>query len=135
MIFNASLFRKLDFLTANGYNVNMKKGLEDWDFLLSLLKPTDTVYQIPETLFFYRIREDSRTEFAGKHDIELKRQIYRNHPDRFKDDVIDIINYHDQLLVLNQITTSRLYILWKLISSPIKTFIKRAKNEVNYKFE
>lgn len=125
MIFNASVFRKTDFLTAGGYNENMKKGLEDWDFLLSLLGPKDIVFQIPETLFFYRIRKNSKTETAHKNDQYLKRQVFLNHPERYKDDIVDIINYHDRMMDLIHIKSTILYRIWAAISSPIKMKIKR----------
>ncbi|MCQ2381497.1 MAG: hypothetical protein MJ032_04045, partial [Acidaminococcaceae bacterium] len=40
-------------------------GIEDYDFWLSLIELGRKVYQIPETLFFYRIRNNSRnTQFS-----------------------------------------------------------------------
>lgn len=83
-IFCTALFRRSDFDAAGGYNVNMVNGLEDWDFLLSLLGPEDVVYQIPKVLFHYRILPGSRTRRMDD-EKELLWQILQNHPDIYKD--------------------------------------------------
>ncbi len=59
MIFCSSFFRKTDWAKAGGYDVNMKYGWEDWDFLIGLLKDGGGVVQLPEFHFFYRIRNAS----------------------------------------------------------------------------
>lgn len=59
-IFNGAMFRRSDFDQTGGYDENMKISLEDWEFLIRLLNTESVVYQIPKTLFFYRIKEVSR---------------------------------------------------------------------------
>lgn len=59
MIFCSSFFRKSDWALVGGYDVNMKYGWEDWDFLIGLLKGGGEVVQLPEVHFFYRIRNAS----------------------------------------------------------------------------
>ncbi len=59
MIFCSSFFRKSDWAKVGGYDVNMKYGWEDWDFLIGLLKGGGEVVQLPEVHFFYRIRNAS----------------------------------------------------------------------------
>lgn len=82
MIFCSAIYRRTDFDQTTGYNVNMKYGLEDWDFWLSLLDEKSQVYRIPEILFHYRYRENSRNEMVARHRMnETLRQIYRNHKD------------------------------------------------------
>ena len=82
IIFCSAIYRRTDFDQTTGYNVNMKYGLEDWDFWLSLLDEKSHVYRIPEILFHYRYRENSRNEMVARHRMnETLRQIYRNHKD------------------------------------------------------
>lgn len=60
IIFNAGMFRKENWEECGGYDENLKVGIEDWDFWLSMLELDITVCQIPEELFFYRIKPVSR---------------------------------------------------------------------------
>ncbi|MFV8325989.1 glycosyltransferase family 2 protein [Flavobacterium sp. ZS1P14] len=61
-IYSSAIFRKVDFLAVNGYDEEMKYGLEDWEFWISIL----SLYEIPKVKkidylgFFYRIKEKSR---------------------------------------------------------------------------
>lgn len=84
IIFVTSLFRKADWEQVGGFNTNMKAGMEDYDFWLSILALGRTVYQIPETLFYYRIKKSSRTSNFQSDYREVQRTyqtIYRNHRD------------------------------------------------------
>jgi len=56
----SSLFRRKDFISTNGFSVNMKEGLEDWDFWISLLKNGGGVHHIDDELFLYRRIKISR---------------------------------------------------------------------------
>lgn len=53
----------------------MRKGMEDWEFWIRFLDRNSVVYQIPEQLFNYRIKESSRNVEAKKEltlfEIEL----------------------------------------------------------------
>lgn len=60
IIFNAGLFRKEDWEVCGGYDESLRIGIEDWDFWLNILELGRVAYQIPETLFFYRIKVTSR---------------------------------------------------------------------------
>lgn len=59
-IYPAALFRKVDWKTVGGYSEKMVYGWEDWDFWISLSELKKQVVKIPEPLFFYRVRGDSR---------------------------------------------------------------------------
>lgn len=79
-IFCSGIYRKEDYLKTNGYNPNMKGGLEDWDFWLSLLKPEDIVIKLPDFHFFYRIKSDSMLQSIDHAKNEkLLLQIFKNH--------------------------------------------------------
>ena len=81
MIFATAMYRKSDWERVGGYNENMRHGNEDYDFWLSLLELGVGVYQIPEVLFSYRIKEKSRTIKLQQEnkEIETFMQIFRNH--------------------------------------------------------
>jgi glycosyltransferase involved in cell wall biosynthesis len=59
-IYPAALFRKCDWNTVGGYSEKMVYGWEDWDFWISLSELNKQVVKIPEPLFFYRVRSNSR---------------------------------------------------------------------------
>ncbi|MGI4804089.1 MAG: glycosyltransferase family 2 protein [Janthinobacterium lividum] len=59
MIFCSALFKIKAYLKVNGYNESLKNGWEDWDFWLKILNPDAQVLQLQETLFYYRIKEES----------------------------------------------------------------------------
>lgn len=82
IIFVTALFRKCAWIKAGGFNVEMKNGMEDYDFWLSMLELGYDIYQIPEVLFRYRIKPISRTsKFINSYaDVQATyRQIYFNH--------------------------------------------------------
>jgi glycosyltransferase involved in cell wall biosynthesis len=83
IIFVTALFRREDWEAVGGFDESMANGLEDYDFWLSLLEAGRDVVQLPEVLFFYRIKSNSRTNrFVSEAEAmkETYQQIYRNHP-------------------------------------------------------
>ena len=60
LLFATSLFRKSDWERAGGYCTSFRHGWEDWDFWIALTLRPMKVVSIPEPLFEYRIRLDSR---------------------------------------------------------------------------
>ena len=83
-IFSAAMFRRSDWELAGGYSEEMRSGYEDHDFWLSLIERGRSVYQIPETLFFYR-----RTPHSLAQSITLDQQLaaysllFRRHRELF----------------------------------------------------
>jgi len=82
VVFVTAMFRKEDLEKVGGFDVSMMAGMEDYAFWLSILALGKEIYQIPEVLFHYRIKEVSRTsEFLS--DIgqtkEVYERIYHNH--------------------------------------------------------
>ena len=82
VIFNAGLFRRADWQAVGGYNPNMHEGWEDFDFWLSLIELGREVLQLPDTLFYYRIRNNSRNAAMEQDQARFVRahaRIYFNH--------------------------------------------------------
>lgn len=75
----------------------MRVGLEDWDFLLSLINKDDIVYRIPKVLLQYRIKQVSKSvsEVPANRDA-LTRQIINNHPDIYRDFLFDSITHNER---------------------------------------
>jgi glycosyltransferase involved in cell wall biosynthesis len=79
-----SLFRKVCWEQAGGYDVNFKNGYEDWDLWISILSNGWELCVIPEVLFNYRIKKTSRDQLAvTQFDIELREAIYRKHKELY----------------------------------------------------
>lgn len=79
-----SMFRKVDFEKTEGFNENMAKGLEDWDFWLSMLEFGGEVVCAKQAIFYYRIRGYSRNKSISEDYYSLLRKtIYENHKHLF----------------------------------------------------
>ncbi len=89
--FCTCMYRRRDYDQTTGYNINMRYGYEDWDFLLSLLKPSDKVVRLNEVLFFYRIKSISMLNTLPKYMDETLRQIAKNHPELYQDKYNDVL--------------------------------------------
>lgn len=91
VVFVTSLFYREDWQRVGGFSDFMEYGLEDYDFWLSILELGRQIYQIPEVLFFYRIKAVSRTtklkdrteHMKQMYDVlfEKHKQLYAQHYD------------------------------------------------------
>jgi len=94
MIFASSFFRKADWEQVRGYNPNMKYGLEDYDFWLSLIELGRDVLRIPEPLFLYRQTSESmRSSITREQFIFLSTQLFRNHLSLYEKNMHVIIEH------------------------------------------
>lgn len=120
-IFCSAIFRKKDFEMTAGYNENMVEGYEDWDFWVTLLNKNDKVYKIPEKLFFYRIRQESRNNSLSiDKQKKLRKQLFENHKEKYAEcfNNSDFIMEHYTLLnELNAIKKSKAYKIVKFITN------------------
>jgi len=78
------MFRKEDFTKVGGYDEAMRKGFEDWEFYIRVLKNGGSFYVIPEPLFNYNMRVDSTTSRANLVKYELLHYIYIKHSDIYQ---------------------------------------------------
>lgn len=80
VFYNSVAFRRERFEYVGGYNLNMKKGWEDWELMISLLNENSKVVKIPELCYYYRILSGSRERsISDKQRESLFLQIYENH--------------------------------------------------------
>lgn len=76
-----SLFRKQCWSDIDGFDEDMKKGYEDWDFHISILKANWKIKVIKEHLFYYRNKPNSRNKNANKVKYELRNYLLLKHKD------------------------------------------------------
>lgn len=82
VVFVTALFYKEDWQKVGGFNTQMLAGMEDYDFWLAIMALGREIYQIPEVLFHYRIKPQSRTTNFQSDYVQMQatyRQIYDNH--------------------------------------------------------
>jgi glycosyltransferase involved in cell wall biosynthesis len=127
-IFCTALYRKSDFITAGGYDPAMLEGFEDWDFWIRMLKDGSKVYKIPETLFYYRIRSNSRNSvLTDQLQLKLRRRIYENHKELYESvfSTPDLIfEYYQLNKELRSIKYSRAQKLGESLLLPLR-FLKK----------
>ncbi|MBE9490656.1 MAG: hypothetical protein IMY67_10210, partial [Bacteroidetes bacterium] len=79
-IFCSAFYSKQNWEKAGGYDEAMRKGWEDYEFWIALLELNLTVYQIPEELFFYRVKSSSRNvDLTTKDHRNIHQYIYKKH--------------------------------------------------------
>lgn len=127
-IFCSALIKKTEFVAVNGYNTNMVEGFEDWDFWIKYLANDKKVIKINESLFYYRIKKNSRnSELDQEKQLRLRTQIYNNHKEVYNS-FFTIPELLFQNYFLNNkyiaIHNSLTYKIGKIIATPIN-FIKK----------
>ena len=81
----SSMFRKRDWEEAGRYDEKMLKGYEDWEFYIRLLKSGGYAVVIPEVLFNYRNKENSRNKKANIANYDIREYIYNKHAELYKE--------------------------------------------------
>lgn len=99
----SSLFRKVCWEEAGGYDEKMKLGYEDWEFYISVCKLGWKVHVIEEPLFLYRQHQISmRTVAQNIHDTGIKIYIYQKHKELYKERYEDLIDYFLNAIALEK---------------------------------
>lgn len=75
IVFVTAMFRKEDWKKVGGFDISMDEGMEDYAFWISILELEKEIFQIPEILFHYRIKKESRTS-RFLSDMEKTKEIY-----------------------------------------------------------
>jgi glycosyltransferase involved in cell wall biosynthesis len=78
-----SMFKKDDWNNSGRYDETMKKGFEDWEFFIRLLKNGGSATIIQEPLYNYRKRNNSTTAKANLNKYELLNYIYTKHKELY----------------------------------------------------
>lgn len=119
---NCSMFRRLDFDRVNGFNLNMKKGLEDWDFWLSILKNGGRAKCLDGIHFFYRIKYSKSRNNSINSSLEetLRKQMWLNHKDLY----CTVYSSPKESIEYIEIVSSKEYRIGNLICKIISLLIK-----------
>lgn len=123
----SSLFRRADFDRVGGFNVNMKYGLEDWDFWINILKCEGRVVILQGEQFFYRIKPCHKSRNTSiKQDVnkELRSIIWENHREMYSHVFPDPLQSFEYLNIAN----SKEYRLGKILLAPIRKLIRYYRN-------
>ncbi len=127
-IFCTALYRRSDYEKTTGYNEDMKEGFEDWDFWISLLKHGGKVFKVPEVLFYYRIRAQSRNHSLNEaKQIQLRQQIYQQHKETYDKyfSLPELLFENYRLNTqLKSISRSKEMKLGRLLLSPLRSTFK-----------
>jgi glycosyltransferase involved in cell wall biosynthesis len=78
-----SMFKKEDWNICGGYDESMRRGFEDWEFFIRLLKSGGNAQIIQEPLYYYRKRKNSTTNKANMIKYELLNYIYIKHKELY----------------------------------------------------
>ena len=122
LFINCSMFRRIDFDRVGGFNLNMKLGLEDWDFWLSILENGEKVKYLDGIHFFYRLKakEQSRNQSVALKNYDfLRKQIWINHCKLYS----SVYSSPRYSLEYIQVANSKEYILGKFVLSLIRRIL------------
>ena len=105
VIFCSGFYRRSDWEQVKGYNPNMKYGLADFDFWLSLIELGKKVYRIPERLFMYRQRSGSMNKSITREQlVYLYSQLFKNHAPLYSENISivfsEIVDLREQVKYL-----------------------------------
>lgn len=105
-----SLFRKKCWEEVGGYDENMKKGYEDWEFYIRVCQLGWAVHIIEEVLFFYRQHPVSmRTAALKSYDAEIKKYIYGKHKQLYKEHYDTLIENFMYLIDFEKKERAKIY--------------------------
>lgn len=95
-----ALIRKSIWEKVGGYDENMKKGFEDWEFWIAATKLGGKVVMIPEFLFNYRYKTISMSKDAKQNHREQNlAYIYKKHEDIYKNNFSGVVDYISELAI------------------------------------
>lgn len=104
-----SLFKKICWEKAGGYDEKMKFGYEDWEFYIRVCQLGWKMHILQEPLFYYRQHTVSmRTIAINDHDTEIKKYIYHKHKELYKEHYEDLIDYFLRTLALEKINNIKI---------------------------
>ncbi|MDR5589705.1 glycosyltransferase family A protein [Christiangramia sp. SM2212] len=115
------LFRKICWEEVGGYDRELAKGFEDWEFGIAIGKQGWKMKVIPEILLHYRNLPNSRNKNARSHYSEIRKYVYKKHKDLLATDIdftleqllLEIKSKDDEI---KRLKSSRLYKIEKILN-------------------
>lgn len=122
ILFNAALFRKLDWARVGGYPEKIDPQYpEDWDFWLSLLETGLEVRCLAGCYFHYRIRETGRHAdlFTQSGYLRMHEEIAARHLPFFRAHLVELLRAirkenSDYILAVRQLFSQKMELVEKL---------------------
>jgi glycosyltransferase involved in cell wall biosynthesis len=105
-----SMFRKNSWKATGGYDEDMRKGWEDWEFFIRLLAKGGKAYVIQEPLFHYRRKVNSTTSRANKNKYELWKYIYKKNQSIYVANYDTFIDYVVDKFERNEAELKKMYL-------------------------
>ena len=106
VVFVSSVMRREAFEQAGGYDESFRTGMEDYDFYLSMLENGWEIIQLPEVLFHYRIKKNSRSQTLVRDANDYHatyRRLYEKHQKLYARHMDTVIpDLRDEMLAKRQ---------------------------------
>ncbi len=135
-IHNSAIIKKELFLSTEGYD-NSLSGLEDWDFWISVFEKNKNIiaYKIPEPLFYYRQKANSRQKKLQENDA-LYQQTINYIKNKHNNFYIEVLGHPRELYIqikklekkIYRLENSKSYKIGRFITKPFR-FIKTIENK------
>lgn len=103
IIFVTSLFRREDWEAVGGFDEDLRRGAEDWDFWLRIIGLGREVVQFDEVLFHYRVQNVDKGTFVADELAGVYAQVFRNNRDLYMRH-LDVVFAH-RFSLENQVRT------------------------------
>lgn len=114
----SALYKKSDWQKYCGYDIACHNGYEDWEFWLNFIADNKNFYRINETLFFYRIRSNSRNNMINENEYQyIYTYIKQKHQKLYN-------AYYKKVKAINFLNK-----LFKILKSPITLFLNKPQKK------
>ncbi|WP_343616143.1 glycosyltransferase family A protein [Flavobacterium sp.] len=126
----SSMYRKKYWNEVGGYDENMKKGFEDWDFWLSITKNGRKFKFVQEYLFYYRKSKNSMLiDTLKNHRIDVMQYVFEKHKEIYVKHYDNTLEYLFFLINLHRNTEIKIkksieYKIAKAICKPYRMLKK-----------
>lgn len=133
-IANASAYRKQAWQDAGGYDENLR-GMEDWEYWLSILSNNWSIRIIPRQHYIYFTRPGSKVKTSNKNAVDIVSYIVNKHRALFDKHMTYVIAHkhkqhvdqRDQIFRLNEQLNNRKKIADSRARSLAKKTLRKAK--------
>jgi glycosyltransferase involved in cell wall biosynthesis len=113
MIPCCAMYRKTTWEQVGGYDETLVYGLEDWEFWVHVLNANDTVLQLKDIRFYYRIRNNSMINAMSKaQEMEIKRYVFNKHGSKYFE---PFTNLSEENKILKRNLSSLVFIFRRII--------------------
>ncbi|MBD8084305.1 glycosyltransferase family 2 protein [Chryseobacterium caseinilyticum] len=133
LIFCSAFYRKSSFLMTGGYDTDMIKGFEDWEFWINLLHPRTKVLKLDYTGFFYRRKEVSRDTMINNDTENLKKienYIYRKHSEKYTAAYGNFFDMEKEIQSAKDEIENLKYHNARLLKLADETFLQKVKRKI-----